>query len=517
MGDLTVLREPIRPIRGTTRVLLIGLDGVGDDVLRDALAAGDLPHLAALLGASTGAPNVWDHAYAAPDVTAVLPSETAVGWTTVFTGRPPAETGVPGNEWFARDSLQLFAPVPGSVSSPTHTVRVFSDDLLGRLIQTPTLFDRAGLRSHVSLGFVHHGADLLAPPQAADLGELVDAAADAVFSSGPSALIAELDEDTAEGVRQGILEHGVPDLQVAYFPGPDLIAHLDGRSAQRPYLRDEVAPQLGRILDLYREQGTLDSTYVVIVADHGHTPRIDDDAHAIDAEDEFLATLETFGVRARSIGLGDDETASYQAVVGYNEAVAYVYLADRSTCPDPETVCDWSRPPRLQDDVLPIAQRFRQVSEDAPDGPLLDLILARASRLDAHVPFQVLDGDRLVPIAGYFARHPRPDLIDIEERLGWLTDGPLGHRAGDILLLSTATSAVPIEDRYYFGEPGSSGHGGAGPLDSRIPLVVAHPGRTGAELRSRLHAAVGERPSQLDVTDLILALLAEGGPLSSDG
>ncbi|MDT0631938.1 hypothetical protein [Rubrivirga litoralis] len=98
-----------------------------------------------------------------------------------------------------------------------------------------------------------------------------------------------------------------------------------------------------------------------------------------------------------------------------------------------------------------------------------------------------------------------------------MTSGPLGHRAGDVLLLSTANSGVPIEGRFYFADPGPSGHGGAGPLDSLIPLVVAHAERTGADLRQRVRAAVGETPTQLDVTALVLALLAEGGPLPGGG
>ena len=519
MGEQEVLREPMRPVRGTTRVLLIALDGVGDGVLRRALAAGDMPHLAALMGAASADPNVYAHAYAAPGVTAVLPSETAAGWTAVYTGRPGAETGVAGNEWFDRDSLALYAPVAGSVSSLEQTVAVFADDFLGDVIRTPTLYERAGLRSHASLAFVHRGADLLTPPNAVDVGELLDAAFDAVVGGeGARALYAELDEDAEEGVRSGIEVHGVPDLQVAYFPGADFVAHGYGKGEQLAHLRDEIDPQIGRVLDLYRQRGALDSTYVVVVADHGHTPRLADDAHAMEAEAEFVAALNALGIRARPVGIGgDDGAATYQAVLGYNEVVSLVYLADRSTCPDAGDTCDWSRPPRLDADVLPIARLFRRASDDTPGGPTLDLILARASRTDAAVPFQVLHDDRLVPVDEYLAAHPRPDLVRLADRLGWMTDGPLGYRAGDILLLATANSEVPLEERFYFGDPAPSGHGGAGPADSLIPLVLAHPGRSGDDLRRRLRAAVGGAPTQLDVTDLVLALLAEGGPLPGGG
>ncbi|MDT0631937.1 alkaline phosphatase family protein [Rubrivirga litoralis] len=417
MGETEALRDPLRPVRGTTRVLVIAIDGLGDGALRQAVAGGDAPHLAALLGAPTGDPDVFAHAYAAPGVTAVLPSETAAGWAAVFTGRRPSDTGVVGNEWFDRDSLALYAPVPGSVSSIEQTVRVFSRDFLGDVIQTPTLFERAGLRSHVSLGFVHRGADVFAPPDANDAGELLDGLFDSVLE-GPRALLAELDEDTEEGVRAAARRYGLPDLQVAYFPGADLTAHRYGADAARDYLRDEVDGRVGQIMDLYRQAGLLDSTYVVVVADHGHTPRLADDEHAMEAEAEFAAALNALGIRTRDVSIGaDDGPATYQAVLGYNEVAAFVTLADRSTCPELGDACDWSRPPRLDGDVLPIARLFRRASDDAPGGPTIDLVLARASRTDAAVPFQVLRDDRLVPIADYLADTPRPDLVRLAERL----------------------------------------------------------------------------------------------------
>lgn len=49
-GGEVRLREPMRPIRGETRVLLLALDGVGDGRLRALVESGRMPHLAALLG-----------------------------------------------------------------------------------------------------------------------------------------------------------------------------------------------------------------------------------------------------------------------------------------------------------------------------------------------------------------------------------------------------------------------------------------------------------------------------------
>lgn len=45
-------------------------------------------------------------------------------------------------------------------------------------------------------------------------------------------------------------------------------------------------------------------------------------------------------------------------------AFTYVYLADRSTCPEPDDHCNW-KAPRYHEDVLPVV---RAVSEAARTG-----------------------------------------------------------------------------------------------------------------------------------------------------
>ena len=521
IGSERQLRDPLRPIRGTTRVLVIAIDGAGDGALREALAAGELPHLAGLLGAPTGTADEWAHAYAAPGVLSVLPSETAAGWAAVYTGRRPSENGIVGNEWFNRTTLGSYAPVPIVVGGIEQTLQMYTDDLLGGLIEVPTVFELADVRAHVAMGLVYRGADVFHPPNAADLGDMVGAAVNVLRGRRASAY-ATLAEDTWEGVARGFRRHGAPDLQVAYFPGGDLTAHDLGPEAQRAYLSERIDPHIGRIVELYRREGLLDSTYVLVVADHGHVPTLADDRHSLSSggPDEADALFDTLGYRLREFEPGVVESLSYQAVMAFNEAFAAVYLADRSTCPEPGQTCDWLRPPRLAEDVMPIARAFFEAGAAGARGPGLqstvDLVLVRA--LDSpETPFRVYEpapaqggSERLVPVGEYLARNPRPDLVDLERRLLWLTEGPVGHRAGDVLLLARTGAERPVEDRFYFGTPRASAHGGAGAQEGTVPLVLAHAGQSGAELRARLHAAVGPSPTQLDVTPLVLALLAEG-------
>ena len=516
-GGSRVLREPMRPVRGTTRVLILAFDGVGDPVLRRALADGSLPALSALLGERQGE-NVWAHGYAAPGVTSVYPAETTAGWAAVYTGRSPAETGIAGNEWFSRDSLVVYAPVPLSVGTVEQTLRIYTDDLLGSLIRTPTLFERADVRSHVSLGFVSHGADLLTLPDLNDVGDLLEGAVGALVS-GRDEIYEELDDDSWEGVERGAEQYGVPDLQVAYFPGIDLVAHDGGSDAQQRYLREETADDVARVLDVYRQRGLLDSTYVVVVADHGHTESLADDRHSLGGDpdgDEPAALLDSLGLRVRDFTIAAD-SSDFNVAMTYNEATAMIYLADGARCPERGVVCDWSRPPRFAEDVLRTARAFRDASDSGDStafglGGALDLVLVRASDPTGRTnpPFRVLDGDRVVSVPDYLAAHPRPDLVDFDRRLHWLTNGPYGHHAGDVILLAKSGDGRPLAERFYFGTPRSSGHGGAGVSDSTIPLLVARQNRTGAALQRTVTEAVGPAPTQLDVTALVLSLLDEG-------
>jgi hypothetical protein len=377
-GGEKVLREPMRPARGAPRVLVFALDGVGDGELRQAIAAGAMPRVSALLGRETE-PRLYEHGWAAPGVLSILPSTTYAAWASVFTGQPAARTGVPGNEWFAREEMRFYAPAPTTVTQHRHAVQVFSDQLMGRLLRAPTVYERAGVRAYVSLQAYHRGADLLAVPMPSSYGRMVRQAAKGVAETDETAsqgVYRELDARGVESLLASIRRHGMADLQVVYFPGVDLYTHVaqDPLPDQLRYLRNVVDPAVGQVLDAYRGAGALDGTWVMFVADHGHTPVLPDDRHALSAEgaDEPPQVLRQAGFRVRPLELElDDEEQDFQAVVAYQGAMAYVYLADRSTCPRPGGRCDWNRPPRLEEDVLAVVRAFHQASATGAGVPAL--------------------------------------------------------------------------------------------------------------------------------------------------
>lgn len=518
-GGEKVLRKPMRPTRGAPRVIVFALDGVGDAALRQAISSGGMPRVSALLGRETE-PRLYEHGWAAPDVLSILPSTTFAAWASVFTGQPAARTGVPGNEWFAREQMRFYAPAPVTVTQHEHALEVFSDQLMGRVINAPTVYERAGVRSYVSLQAYHRGADLLTVPMASAYGRIITAAAKGAVDEETMTqeVYEELDGEAVESLVESIGRHGVADLLTVYFPGVDLYTHVaqDPLVDQLKYLRDVIDKAVGEVLDTYRTAGALQGTWVMFVADHGHTPVLPDDLHAMGTEgdDEPPAVLRQAGFRVRPFQLElDPEQQDFQAAVAYQGAFAYVYLADRSTCARPGARCDWNRAPRLAEDVIPVARAFFEASRTGAGVPALrggiDLVFARppvAPGQDA-LPFQVWDGARLVPIAEYLARNPRPELLDLERRLAGLAAGPWGHRAGDVLLLARTGMELPIEQRFYFSSVYHSWHGSPTRQDSEIPLLVAQPGTPGPAIRARVQRAAGPRPDQLSITPVILDLL----------
>ncbi|MFY0523833.1 alkaline phosphatase family protein [Archangium gephyra] len=518
-GGDRVLREPMRPLTPGPRVLLFALDGVGANEFHQAVREHASGSIHTLLGPKRGE-HLFEHGFSVPGALSILPSTTVAAWASVYTGQPPARTGVPGNEWFARDEVRFYAPAPVSVNAKEDVLHTFTDGLVGKALKVPTLFELADVRAFVSLAHVYRGADLFTTPEphaAADL--LVDFARGLVGAPDVEReTYAELDSSSVEHVLKTLREHGVPRLQVVYFPGVDLYSHVapEPLAQQRRYVREVLDPLVGRVLAAYSEAGVLEDTYVLFVSDHGHTPVLGDDRHALSAEgeDEPTAVLARAGFRLRPLKLEvEPPEQDFQAVVAYQGAMAYVYLADRSTCPKPGQRCDWNRPPRLEEDVLPVARAFYRANmtgEGAADMKgALDLIFTRAGRPvgEDAPPFQVFDGERLVPVPEYLAAHPRPDLLDLARRMEQLGAGPRGHRAGDVLLLTRTGLERPISERYYFAGHYHSWHGSPSAQDSRVTFIVARPGEEGARVRARVEPVVGTQPSLLDVTPLVRELL----------
>lgn len=519
-GERPAVKVP-HPVTSGPRVLIFAFDGAGYDQFMAAINSDKAPNLKGLFGQDQGN-GVYEHAYSAPDAISILPSTTMAAWSSIFSGEPPAYTGVPGNEWFVREKMQFYAPAPVSIPDTSDSEKMITEDLVGRSVECPTLFDLAGVQSAVSLNPVYRGADIftaMTPTSyAAMMSDFV--AGKALGEHGvKKAMYSKMDIQSVPKIVDSFNTHGVPRLQVVYFPGIDLYTHLarDPLPMEVEYLEEITDPLVGTVLDEYRKRGLLDETYIMIVADHGHTPVLHDEQHALDSnsDDGPAPLMRKTGFRPRPFVLNPAANQQdYQVAFAYQGAIAYVYLADRSTCPNPGDKCDWSKPPRFKQDVLPAARAFYRANQTGEGSPkikgTLDFIFTREPRAptqDAR-PYRIFNGHKLVEIEDYLEDHPRPDVLQLNRRMRWLSAGPHGDRAGDILLLTKTGLDHPIQDRFYFSSLYHSWHGSASQQDSHIPLVVACSKCNGDTLRKLVAKVAHNRaPSQLDVTPIALTLL----------
>jgi hypothetical protein len=111
------------------QVILLGIDGLRQDVLYPKtsedggavesvhesgtdyyLSPADLPGIGQLFGMHMDADGKLQgdpgkHHYRFPDVVDIFPSVTLASWASIYTGAVPRETGMAGNEFFARDLI----------------------------------------------------------------------------------------------------------------------------------------------------------------------------------------------------------------------------------------------------------------------------------------------------------------------------------------------------------------------------------------------------------------------------
>src|SRR5262249_46572706 len=143
----------------------------------------------------------------------------------------------------------------------------------------------------------------------------------------------------------------------------DIFTHYseDRLDGQVRYLERVTDKNIGNVLDAYRRKAALANTYVIVLSDHGQIPTLKEERNELGADDEKspFALLERSGYRVRKPLLTlPNPDPSFQAVFAYQGFMAYVYLADRSTCARKHQACVWAKPPRFKQDVLPALRAF---------------------------------------------------------------------------------------------------------------------------------------------------------------
>jgi len=243
------------------------------------------------------------------------------------------------------------------------------------------------------------------------------------------------------------------------------------------------------------------------VSDHGQIEVIPDDRHSIRLgfpfDQELGHVFEALGLDVHDVP-GEDPACD--AVVGLNGGLAHVYLQHRQA--------RWADPPRCAEDVLPVAEAFRLMSESGKyeeelQGSL-ELILVRDAQHEGwRGEYRVYAGDgQTQPLADYLAARAGLGYAGAAHRIRLAAS----EETGDLILVANG------RDGFYFGAPLRGMHGGLYPGESEVVLTFAYPGGSPGEvawLRETVAGVVADRcaneggrgPSVADMVPVALALM----------
>lgn len=275
-------------------VLLLVLDGIRPDVLRDAVEEGEAPALGALAQAGEA---VWDGV-------SVFPSITPAATAAIATGCPPAQSGILGHAWYDRREgrLIVYGAMTETVirSGPikvfhNNVYRLNRDDLL-----VPTIFERLHergidgscvnfpirrgphehpVRSKVIDGYASRGGRYLGQavrgPKEYYLGDLFytrQTKANGRRGSGGLLRSVGINDEYASEVGAMLIRERATPFTLLYFFRGDKIAHHKGLAAQRRYVA-QLDGYVGRVFEAGGGlERLLDEYAILALSDHGHDP-----------------------------------------------------------------------------------------------------------------------------------------------------------------------------------------------------------------------------------------------------
>lgn len=356
------------------QVIVIGIDGLRQDVLYDAydhnktnphaasysdtgcdgktcrVEIKDLPGLSQILKGYSEIDPQYKQYIMLKDVTAIFPSITLASWASIFTGKMPNETGITGNEFFARDSNLMVPSLfnkanPGMITfdggalpgySEYHSIdwklwwgdtKVFGRNYIvpyranwedtadpmdlpqNKLLRTgsKTIFEALTSEgSNIKNYYDKNGGDAVVVAYSHYARGASRWLTHGALDSIPwTDLLSEkwrlesLALDKASWVRfkeyldgrylDGSARNKVPfsALTVWYIPGLDHYAHGVGMGGYKDYFKDTTDKEyIQKFVDWLKKKGEFDNKVFIIVADHGHTAMPDSSQMTIDERDE---------------------------------------------------------------------------------------------------------------------------------------------------------------------------------------------------------------------------------------
>ena len=328
------------------KVVIIEFHGLKQNIIRDNLS--ELPNFRELIEGGNG-DQVYVHL---SRVMTTIPAASVPACTAMYTGLTPQKTGVVSTIWFDRQKLQ------------TRTMISYGQQRINNELKdhgVSTIFDyvsAAGKQSLNCMLIVNKGADWTINSSPFFWG---NAAVIGFFKNGrlfphktytdPKTFSAFIDGHVLAGHKsiKGLYKRygDVPDLMVIQLLGMDLDSHFPEKrfvkhnayidKIQKDYVKTILDPQIGPLIQVFKDIGVYDSTIFILVSQQG--------AVKIDKRiDDYVLNR----VLQTAFNLADASTVNRvaDAIVMPGASTKEVYLKNRSTR-------NWEDAPRLIADVKP--------------------------------------------------------------------------------------------------------------------------------------------------------------------
>ncbi|MFN2143874.1 MAG: alkaline phosphatase family protein [Anaerolineales bacterium] len=466
-------------------MLLLDIDGLRYDVFQQALESNAIPNIQKVFHRS-------GHIQALPLIS-TAPSITFCAQASIFTGAPPNQHGIAGNQFFDRfGTLQgkprLFAFDIGDLMDFEDAVLVFSKGLASNCLQVPTIYEilqSHGFSSVVVGNMYARGADQWIKPSLVDLARLTKGNT-LIGISAP-----DYDGKLLENTKAYLEKKGLPNLLTYYLKGLDDESHRQGIESQLGYLTGIVDPQIGELWDYLSETfpEEIKDLEVLLFSDHGQINVVPDEKHSVRMafpfQNEFADLFEYLGFDLTDY---PGEGPRSNAVIALDGGLAHVYLRK------PEA--EWAAPPLFEQDVIRTAKAFWQASLHGAHAPnlqgSLDSILVRNAEKDGwSAPYQAItpEGD-LLPLEEWAAGQVASGkAVDPLRRLSQLA----GPYSGDLLLIAN------YAEGFFFSPILKGVHGGIHPEDSTGILAA----NLSTSLQGIQQSKEGELLSLTDIASLV--------------
>lgn len=238
-------RWDLRPTveRPQPGVVLFLVDGLPPRFVEQGCTDGSLPHIRRRF--CEGGARV-------ERATTSMPSITYAAIATLLTGAGPGRHGIVGNRWFDPEA-RLFRNYA--------TIANYRD--VNADFETPTIYERIAPAESVSVQAAHRRGVTKNIANWAVSGTM--------WFFGKYTAVDKLTASSIWRITRWANRQGRwPTLLTLYFPGLDSVGHEVGpASAKFRWAVWHADWQVGRVCDWLERQGLLESTYLVLVSDHG--------------------------------------------------------------------------------------------------------------------------------------------------------------------------------------------------------------------------------------------------------